>query len=101
MPNTSALMTYGSLVVRYNRNFQKKWMESPPPENEELLGGADIQSLADLGNSFRFVNDMRITPFGRWTVLALGIATALPALPLLLLMMPIQEILSALAKVAL
>ena len=96
----AALRTYGSLVVRYNRGFQRKWFEDPGPRDEQLLGSADIQSLADLGNSFRFVHDMRLMPFGRWSVIGLALITALPALPLLLLVMPISEILGALARVA-
>jgi hypothetical protein len=94
----TALLTYGSLVVRYNRDFQGKWLENPAPKDEPLSGTGDIQSLADLGNSYRFVNDMRITPFGRWSIIALAVATALPALPLPLLVMPLGEILDALAK---
>ena len=93
----AALMTYGALVTRYNREFEKKWIESAGPKNEQFMGSADIQSLADLGNSYRFVSDMRATPCGKWAVIQLAVATALPILPLFLLVMPLQEILSALA----
>ena len=93
-----ALLTYGALVTCYNRDFQRKWVESAGPKDEPLLGSSDIQSLADLGNSFRFVNDMRITPFGKWAVINLAVATALPALPLLLLVVPMSEIIDTLAK---
>ena len=97
----AALLSYGGLVARYNIAFQKKWIETPAHSDEPLLGSADIQSLADLGNSFRFVNDMRLAPFGKQAVIQLAVATAAPILPLVLLVMPMEEIISALAKVAL
>jgi hypothetical protein len=97
----AALKSYGSLVVRYNRAFQDKWLESPDPKGEQLLGSSDIQSLADLSNSFRLVSDMKLIPFGRSAVIQLAVATLLPALPLVLLAVPINHILAALAKVVL
>jgi len=33
-------------------------------KDEAILGTADIQSLADLGNSYAVVRQMRIVPFG-------------------------------------
>ncbi|MCE5231242.1 hypothetical protein LLG95_16825 [bacterium] len=95
------LKEYGILVDRYNREFHRKWIEGEAPEGEPLLGSGDIQSLADLGNSYRFISEMRIVPFGRRAVLQLAVATALPALPLLFLVMPVAKILDALAGVVL
>ena len=97
----AALRSYGSLVVRYNRAFQDKWLESPSPQGEQLLGSSDIQSLADLSNSFRLVSDMKLIPFGRSAVIQLAVATLLPGLPLVLLAVPISDIFAALAKVVL
>ena len=97
----AALKSYGSLVVRYNSGFDDKWVENRGPKDEPLLGSADIQSLADLGNSFRFVKDMGFIPFGRGAVIQLAFFTLLPGVPLLLLAVPLSEILDTLAKVAL
>ena len=44
---------------------------------EELLGSADIQSLADLGNSFGFVREMRTVPFSWQDVILLAVSTVL------------------------
>ena len=93
------LKEYSLLVDRYNREFHKKWIEGPAPESEPLLGSGDIQSLADLGNSFRFISEMQLVPFGRRAVAQLAVTTALPALPLLFLVMPVGKILDALAGV--
>ena len=48
------LYQYGALGTAYTLSFHKKWIVSPRPPEEPLLGTSDIQSLADLGNSFGF-----------------------------------------------
>jgi len=89
---------YGLLVVRYNRAFHEKWVGGRAPENEPFLGSADIQSLADLGNSFQFIRAMKLVPFSQKVILQLAVAVAAPALPLLLLVMPIERIFGTLAR---
>lgn len=92
------LRAYGSLVGEYNRAFHEKWASGQPPGGEPLLGSADIQSLADLGNSFDRVRNMKLVPFTQQLALQVAVAAALPALPLLLLVFPIAEILGILAQ---
>ena len=96
-----ALLYYGSMVIGYNRDFEDKWGKASGPQNPELLGSADIQSLADLGNSFRFVHEMGYTPFGKWAIVYQVVMTLLPALPLVLLVVPFSEILAVLSRLAL
>jgi hypothetical protein len=57
-----------------------------------FVGSADIQSLADLSNSFEVVQEMRLVPFGRAIVLRLVLLTALPFAPLLLTMIPLEQL---------
>jgi len=89
---------YSLLVLRYNRAFHEKWVEGQTPEGEPLLGSGDIQSLADLGNSFGFIREMRVVPFSLRVILQLAVVSLLPALPLLLLVMPIEEVLNLMTK---
>jgi hypothetical protein len=51
------------------------------------------------GNSFRFVSEMGVVPFGRRAVLQLALATALPFIPLALLVITPSQILEVLKKV--
>jgi len=90
------LQTYSLLVLRYNRAFHEKWIEGHVPKDESLLGSSDIQSLADLGNSFGFIRAMRLVPFSRMLIIQLAVAAALPGLPLILLVFPISKILDIL-----
>ena len=72
-----------------------------PPEGEPLVGSADIQSLADLANSFEVVNRMQPVPFGKETIILLVVATALPVLPLMLTMFPLDELIKRLLGILL
>jgi hypothetical protein len=93
---------YGALANRYNRAFHRKWVDGPPPgeppHGEPLLGSADIQSLADLGNSFGFVRAMNVLPVTRDHVIRLALITVIPMLPLVFLVMPVGAILDYLTK---
>jgi len=90
---------YGLLANRYVFGFEEKWIRSGVPETSELLGTGDLQSLADLGNSYSVVHEMRIVPFGLQDITRLAAATAAPLLPLMLTILSPQELLARLLKV--
>ncbi len=93
------LIEYGALAESYVREFDTKWLRRPPPSNETLLGSADIQSLADLGNSYEVVQSMRIAPITNMAVIGVVTATLLPIAPLLLTVMPLEELLKRLTSI--
>jgi hypothetical protein len=92
----AGLGEYGALASRYVGEFDTKWLRGGAPANEALIGSADLQSLADLGNSFEIVKSMRLAPVSRDAVLQLAGATLLPLAPLLLTVMPWDELLKRL-----
>jgi hypothetical protein len=87
------LREYGTLAERYVREFDAKWLRRGAPADEPFVGSADIQSLADLGNSYEVVRTMRIAPITRDAVFLVAVATLVPIAPLLLTMMPLEELL--------
>ena len=93
------LADYGLLAQRYVQSFEQKWVYRDPAPSEELLGAADIQSLADLGNSYGFVREMRPVPFGLEDISRLAIATAAPLVPLLLTIFSPEEVIMRIIKV--
>lgn len=93
------LREYGTLAQRYVREFDEKWLRGGASAAEPLLGSADIQSLADLGNSFEIVRSTRLLPFTRDAVLQLGLITLLPVAPLVLTMIPLEELATRLLKI--
>jgi len=96
----STTREYGIVASCYVEDFRRKWIEGTPGE-ETLVGSPDIQSLADLSNSFDVVRETRLLPFGRETVVQLAIMIALPLLPLALTMISVEEIIDRLVKMAL
>ena len=72
-------------------------MAGQTPPDEPLLGSADIQSLADLGNSFGLIREMRLFPFSQQQILQIAVSASLPGLPLIFLVMPVGELLKLLA----
>ena len=82
----AGLREYGTLAQRYVREFDQKWVRGGAPAEEPLIGSADIQSLADLGNSFEVVKGMRFAPITLQAVVQLAVVTLLPLVPLLLTM---------------
>jgi hypothetical protein len=93
------LREYGTLAQRYVREFDDKWLRGGAPAGEPLVGSADIQSLADLGNSFEIVRSMSLVPLTSNTVLQLAVITLLPVAPLLLTMVSLEELLKRLLQV--
>jgi len=93
------LADYGLLAQRYVESFEQKWVLRDPAASEELLGAADIQSLADLGNCYALVREMRSVPFGLEDITRLAAATAAPLLPLLLTIFSPEELIMRIIKV--
>jgi hypothetical protein len=90
------LREYGTLAERYVREFDAKWLRGGAPADERLVGSGDIQSLADLANSFEVVRGMRVAPVTRDAFLQLVGATLAPVVPLALTMMSLEELLKRL-----
>lgn len=88
----TGLREYGTLAQRYVREFDAKWLRGGAPADEPLVGNSDIQSLADLGTSFAVVQTMHVAPVSKGAILRLAAAVVVPVVPLLLTMMPWEEL---------
>lgn len=89
----AALREYSHLARHYVDEFDKKWLRGRAAPDEPLLGSADLQSLADLGNTFEVVRSMRTVPITRDSVVQLVVMTLLPVVPLLLTVFSLEELL--------
>ena len=86
-------LDYGALAQDYVRSFDTKWLrKSDTRQSEPMLGSADLQSLADLANSFDVIRGMRIIPIGPSQLLLLVGAAVLPVLPLVLFVIPLDQL---------
>ena len=86
------LREYGTLAERYVREFDGKWLRGGAPAGEPFVGSADIQSLADLANGYEVVRTMRLAPITKEAIFRLTAAALVPIVPLLLTMMPFEEL---------
>jgi hypothetical protein len=93
------LADYGLLASRYVEEFEKKWVLGSASPHDELLGAADIQSLADLGNSYAVIGEMRAVPFGLQDMTRLAAVTAAPLVPLGLTIFSLEELVMRLIKI--
>jgi hypothetical protein len=93
------LADYGLLAQRYVEAFRDKWVLGQGASSDEFLGTGDIQSLADLGNSYGVVQEMRVVPFGLKDVARLAASTVAPMVPLLLLIWSPEEVIVQVMKV--
>jgi len=86
------LREYGTLAERYVRDFDVKWLRGGAPSDEPFVGSADVQSLADLSNSYEVVRSMRTVPISRDAILQLAGAVLAPIVPLALTMMSLEDL---------
>lgn len=94
----AGLREYGVLSQRYVRDFDDKWLRGGAPPGEPFVGSADIQSLADLANSYDVMKEMRLAPFTLQTVVQLAVTVLVPLVPLLLTMISPKQLLEHMLK---
>jgi hypothetical protein len=94
----AGLLEYGRLANSYIASFDKKWVHNMDPPSEPLLGSSDIQSLADMGNSFALVDAMWPVPITKRLILQLSGLTVLPLIPLIIFGTPAPELIHAIIK---
>ena len=92
------LLRYGTLASQYTQAFDSKWVGGINTPEEPLLGTTDIQSLADLGNSYELVRKMRIVPIELSDFIGIALPGVIPALPLAATVMPVGEILKGILR---
>ena len=87
------LREYGAFAADYTREFHRRWLCCADHDAEPLLGTGDIQSLADLGNAYAVIKEIKAVPFNRDMLLQLVWATLVPFAPLVFTMIPLDELL--------
>lgn len=88
---------YGRLAAGYVQAFDLHWVKGNQKVNDPLKQTQDIQGLADLGNSYQVIEQMKFVPITRTNLIMLVIGTVAPVLPLVLTMMPLSELLKMLS----
>ena len=92
---------YGRLGQRYVKDFEAKWLPDGVPPAGSPLGDADIQSLADIANSISTIGATQVVPVSRGALITVALATLVPIAPLLLTIVPAEELAKRLLQMVL
>ena len=95
----TGLREYGALAQRYVLEFDGKWLRGGAPADEPLVGSADIQSLADLGTGYDVVGTMNSALITKDAVIQIVGATLAPIAPLVLTLIPLEQLVKTLARI--
>lgn len=88
---------YGALADGIGREFERKWLKREDRADESILERPDFSAATDLYQVVDRVHEMRLVPVDFRSLVMLASATLLPFLPVVLLGLPFDEILSGLA----
>lgn len=85
-----ALAVYSPFALDYVRDFHHKWIDQRG--GEPVLGTPDLQSLADLGNSYRVIETTGLFLFSTRKLTELWLAAIIPMLPLALTQVSVEVV---------
>jgi len=94
----NGILDYGVISHQYVSGFHDKWVNGNNPEGEKLLGNADIQSLTDMASGYEIIKTMLPLPVDIRKVVSLILIILVPFSPLILFVIPLNELLKALAN---
>jgi len=94
----TGLLRYGTLASRYTLLFDKKWVQTAEVTDQRILGTEDLQSLGSLGDSYDMIRRMKVVPVELSDIIALILPMVIPALPLILTVIPLKVILRQLFR---
>ena len=83
---------YSKMATHYVQTFERKWLGGRAATDEELTISADLQGLADLGGSVDRLGEMSRYFLDVKTATVFAIAVLLPFVPLVLTVVPLQEV---------
>jgi hypothetical protein len=92
------LSRYGALVSRHNLAFEEKWVHGVAKGSvtEDPLGSPDMSSLADLSASYELIQNIRIVPVTKDSIVPLVFAALLPLAAVAATQVPFKQILGVL-----
>jgi hypothetical protein len=88
----NGLNDYMVMAHHYVEAFDQTWIKDKSVTGMLQLGTGDIQSLADLTNSVRVIDEMRTVPVNRRLIVAFIFAVVLPFLPFVFMKFNISEL---------
>jgi hypothetical protein len=95
------IVEYGELAVRVGRRFEARWLRERRFVTSEALSAQDFSATVDLYDVVSAVYSVRIVPVKMRSLFKLVASTVIPFLPLLLTLVPVQDLVHFVAKLLL
>ena len=95
------IFEYEGLAGALGRRFERRWLGSGKPPDDDALAAPDFSATTDLYSIVRNVTEIRLLPFDLRSLAPLVGAAVLPFLPLVLIILPFGELLTLLARLVL
>jgi len=87
-------LEYGALATGVGGQFEPKWLKRPESIDESTLAVPDFSTTADLNQVVANVYDMGIIPLDLRNILLLIVATLLPFVPVVFMVIPLDAVLA-------
>ncbi len=95
------IVEYGELAARVGRRFEARWLRERRFVTSEALSASDFSATIDLYSVVSAVYTMRIVPVKVRSLFKLVASTVIPFFPLLLTLVPAQDLVHFAAKLLL
>jgi hypothetical protein len=92
------ILEYGILGQMQSTDFHEKWVSQRNGPKAEFLTAPEISTLADFGQSYDRLQQLRPFPADRGAFIALALSVVVPMLPVILAVIPLVIILKTLLK---
>lgn len=94
----TAILEYGILGQISSKAFHEKWILQRSGHESEFLRSQDSNTLANYGLGYTRIELLKPFPADRGSLIALALAVAIPALPLILAQIPLAVVLKELLR---
>ena len=96
------LPRYNELIAgALGRRFEERWLERAKAIDAEALGAPDFSATTDLFSVAKNVREMRMVPLDLTGVVSLVAATLVPFNPVLIMVLPLEQLLRYVGKLLL
>jgi hypothetical protein len=87
-----SLLDYGALVGQHGRLVRRRWITGKDVKDVALLQAPELGPVSDTVAMYEVVDNIRIIPIGKRSLLAIGLPALLPMLPLWAIDIPLKEL---------
>lgn len=93
------ILQYGALAAAVGHRFEERWLRRVTDVDSTALAASDFSATADMFAVASNVRDINVVPVGLKDIITLVLATLIPFVPLVFLVMPLSAVIKRIAGV--